>query len=455
VAEKKHKLYSTATLFSGAGGLDTGFAESKNFKMLLANDVLLTPAESYSKNYRHQLVEAKNFGKKTKLPAYVVGDITNINFKTLGNLDCMVGGPPCQDFSITRGGNEKRKGITVTRGELYLQYVRAIKETKPKVFAFENVPGLVSANGGQAYKTILHDFENLRQVEKTELKYRIIFNSVVDATKIGVPQSRRRLIIIGVRSDLLDWPTEAEIAQKAENILSGKNSLVSKYPLTAMEAFEGKTLPELAGKYIEIMKEFKGSVKTANTEESNKWKTKVWDKLSFDVVDDYLFSNKITPKDDDEIEVAFEEHRKILQELGYYGKSLTGTNFSDGSNEIPNEGSEVLDRMRVIPPGMNHLFVEGTKWAVKGRMSNIYRRTDPLKPAFTVLAYGGGGTWSYHYEKGRGALTNRERARLQTFPDAYVFGGNRSEVRAQIGEAVPVRLGKKIAEVARFILEKV
>ena len=71
------------------------------------------------------------------------------------------------------------------------------------------------------------------------------------------------------------------------------------------------------------------------------------------------------------------------------------------------------------------------------------------------MAYGGGGTCSYHYERRRSMLTNRERARLQTFPDDYLFEGNRSQVRAQIGEAVPVRLGTKLAEVVQFVLEKI
>ena len=109
--------------------------------------------------------------------------------------------------------------------------------------------------------------------------------------------------------------------------------------------------------------------------------------------------------------------------------------------------------MKRIPPGENHLHVAGTEWKVKAMMSNIYRRTDPLRPAFTVMAYGGGGTWSYHYDRNRGMLTNRERARLQTFPDKYMFEGDRSQVRAQIGEAVPVQLGRKIAEVAEMVLE--
>jgi len=110
--------------------------------------------------------------------------------------------------------------------------------------------------------------------------------------------------------------------------------------------------------------------------------------------------------------------------------------------------------MEHTPPGENYIFVDGTRWKVAGTMSNIYRRTDPLRPAFTVMAYGGGGTWSYHYDRDRGMLTNRERARLQTFPDKYMFEGNMSQVRAQIGEAVPVQLGRKIAEIATLVLEQ-
>ena len=143
-----------------------------------------------------------------------------------------------------------------------------------------------------------------------------------------------------------------------------------------------------------------------------------------------------------------------MKDLGYYGIDVHGKKFKDGSNEIPNEGGEVPGRMKHTPPGENYIFVDGTKWEVAGTMSNIYRRTDPLRPAFTVMAYGGGGTWSYHYDRDRGMLTNRERARLQTFPDKYMFEGDRSQVRAQIGEAVPVQLGRKIAEIATLVLEQ-
>ena len=74
--------------------------------------------------------------------------------------------------------------------------------------------------------------------------------------------------------------------------------------------------------------------------------------------------------------------------------------------------------------------------AVKGLMSNIYRRLHRDEPAYTVIASGGGGTWTYHYKEPR-ALTNRERARLQSFPDDLIFKGSNTEVRRQIGNAVP------------------
>ena len=107
----------------------------------------------------------------------------------------------------------------------------------------------------------------------------------------------------------------------------------------------------------------------------------------------------------------------------------------------------------MIPPGENHLFVRGTDLEISGiGMSMIYRRLHPLKPSYTVTAYGGGGTWGYHYERNRGKLTNRERARLQTFPDSFLFQGTSSEVRAQIGEAVPTLLSLAIANAVYNIL---
>jgi len=79
------------------------------------------------------------------------------------------------------------------------------------------------------------------------------------------------------------------------------------------------------------------------------------------------------------------------------------------------------------------------------RISQIYKRLDPNKPSYTVTGSGGGGTHIYHWEENR-ALTNRERARLQTFPDTFVFNGSKEQVRKQIGMAVPCAGAKIIFE---------
>lgn len=110
------------------------------------------------------------------------------------------------------------------------------------------------------------------------------------------------------------------------------------------------------------------------------------------------------------------------------------------NNEIARHAERVVELISSIPPGKNmwhpdvpkHLRHRGSDLT----MSHIYRRLHPDEPSFTILASGGGGTWGYHYEHPR-ALTNRERARLQSFPDDFVFNGSYHSVRKQIGMAVP------------------
>ncbi|HEY3287265.1 MAG TPA: DNA cytosine methyltransferase [Gemmatimonadaceae bacterium] len=110
------------------------------------------------------------------------------------------------------------------------------------------------------------------------------------------------------------------------------------------------------------------------------------------------------------------------------------------NSEITRQMGDVVERLTHIRPGENAWNANLPKRLqlnVKGaRLSNIYRRLDPDKPAYTVTGSGGGGTHIYHYDEPR-ALTNRERARLQSFPDDYVFVGSKEQVRKQIGMAVP------------------
>lgn len=460
--------FGVASLFSGAGGMDLGFVMANGFQLLLANDILSPPAQTYSRNFHHVITDiSESFSLNRSHSIYLLGDITEVDFNRLRKeeVDVVIGGPPCQDFSVVRGPAKERQGIEVRRGRLYAHFVRALTCLQPKVFVFENVPGLKSANGGKAYETILEDFSklNLRWGEIRKIvgnnltdsikNYSVVFSEVVDCASIGVPQKRKRLIMIGVREDLADWITANKLRQEIRNILLDGASLFRKYPLTPFEVFEGTALPDLNDEYRSIMEDYRDVAGRVETKEALLWKTRVWKKLSFDAVKDYLMINNITPKDDEEVKRAFEVHVAVLKKMGYYKNRLEGKHFADGSNNVPNELKEVLERLKMIPPGENHLFVRGTRWEVEGRgISLIYRRLHPLKPSPTIVAYGGGGTWGYHYKRSRGKLTNRERARLQTFPDWFLFSGSASEVRAQIGEAVPPLLGEKIAEAVKTIL---
>ncbi|MCT7646680.1 DNA cytosine methyltransferase [Aliarcobacter butzleri] len=105
------------------------------------------------------------------------------------------------------------------------------------------------------------------------------------------------------------------------------------------------------------------------------------------------------------------------------------------NNNLININASTKEKIAAIPEGGNFKDLP-PHLAVKGLMSNIYRRLDRNKPAYTLIASGGGGTWHYHYEEPR-PLTNRERARLQSFPDDLKFMGTNTEVRRQIGNAVP------------------
>lgn len=122
----------------------------------------------------------------------------------------------------------------------------------------------------------------------------------------------------------------------------------------------------------------------------------------------------------------------------------------DSSNqELTRQSSQVVERLMNIRPGENAWTAnlpEHLKLNVKGaKLSMIYKRLDPNKPSYTVTGSGGGGTHMYHWEEPR-ALTNRERARLQTFPDDFVFLGSKESVRRQIGMAVPVKGAQIILE---------
>ncbi|NEO56845.1 MAG: DNA cytosine methyltransferase [Okeania sp. SIO3B5] len=119
------------------------------------------------------------------------------------------------------------------------------------------------------------------------------------------------------------------------------------------------------------------------------------------------------------------------------GKALKNVEKVPNNNEHQKIKPRTIEILKRIKAGGNFRDIpKDSPYYVKGMISHVYRRIDPDKPSATIIAGGGGGTWGYHYPEPR-SLTNRERARLQTFPDDFIFEGSFTEIRRQIGNAVP------------------
>jgi DNA (cytosine-5)-methyltransferase 1 len=373
---------------------------------------------------------------------------------------------------------QRRKGIKVHRGKLYMHYVRALALLQPRAFVFENVPGLASANKGLAYETIKQDLQDpaeaLREGTREDPAsfadaaataigepYVLLFADNVDLIKLGVPQTRRRLIIVGIRRDVAAGMSAFDLAvakMQFRELMNGGRSKFGTFPLTCLEVFEGRPLSELQHEYREAMEQWLPLIdEMPRRDRADAWRREVKERLTFDVKKDYLLRCGLEPHViemfDGDFDEAMEEHAHVLQELGFYRRPVADLDPTDGSNRIANETRAVRGRMHMIPPGNNYEFVDGTEWQVAGNgLSPTYRRPFPLEPAPTVLAFGGGGSYAYHYDRSRSMLTSRERARIQTFSDDFLFSGDAAQVRAQIGEAVPPLLAWRIAEELRRVL---
>jgi DNA (cytosine-5)-methyltransferase 1 len=172
------KQYKSIELFAGAGGLAIGL-EKAGFSTIALNEI----DTDACKTLRHNRSEWN----------VIEGDIANIDFSNYQNVDFLSGGFPCQAFSYA--GN--KLGFEDTRGTLFFEFARAIKEIKPKVFLGENVKGLLNHDKGNTIKVI-------KSVVK-ELGYTLIEPKVLKAIFYRVPQKRERLFFLGIRNDLVQY----------------------------------------------------------------------------------------------------------------------------------------------------------------------------------------------------------------------------------------------------------
>ncbi|MCG4825667.1 DNA cytosine methyltransferase [Adlercreutzia equolifaciens] len=292
------------SLFSGAGGLDLGFVEAGH-EVVWANDNDRDAVETYRRNIGDHIV---------------LGDIREMSTDDIPDCDIVIGGFPCQGFSVA---NAKRHELD-ERNQLYKEFLRVVAAKRPKFFLAENVKGILSIGKGEVIKAIVRDFEGIDP--GYEVDYRLL-----NAADYGVPQTRQRVIIVGVRKDV---------------------GVVWTYPEPTHSRDGAGGLP--------------------------KW-------------------------------VSVEE-------------AIGGYPDPDLPNDVP-----------------NHVY---SKYKVKARNFTGHRVPLPTSPSPTILARGngGGGVCAIPHYNGSRRMTIRESAKVQTFPDWFIFDGKLNSCYRQIGNAVPVRL---------------
>jgi len=205
---RNNKL-KVASFFCGCGGMDIGiqgnfkFLEKKYpqlpFEVVYAVDNDPYATKIYNSNFKH-ICETK--------------DVRDICHKDIPNYDVLLGGFPCQSFSIS-AQNPPRLGCKDDRGKLFFEMVNALKEKQPRFFVAENVKGLLSANSGKAFPMIIKEFENAGYY----LKFKLF-----DTSEFGVPQKRQRIFIVGFKQykDYIAFKFPAPITLNGSKVNLGK-----------------------------------------------------------------------------------------------------------------------------------------------------------------------------------------------------------------------------------------
>lgn len=391
----QNQNYTFIDLFAGAGGLSEGLTEA-GFHSLFASDIIPVYAQTYQRNHIGTKVVTEDIrcldAKRVR---------TELGLKR-GELDLIAGGPPCQGFSI----NAPIRSTTDQRNHLFKEYLRFVDVFAPKIVLIENVPGLVSFEHGATLHAILEALSDLGYGADVR---------ILGAAYYGVPQMRWRTIIIGIRGTEL--PSEAfpdpiyhaPIRPNFTTTFNGK-SLV-KIPTSKTDA-KFTTVRDAIGDLPPLESGVRG-----------------------EPIKDYVCEPMCS--------------YQIRARQGSAGVI---------NHEAPRLSRINLQRLHYIKPGGNwtdipdNLLPKGMQRARKSDHTKRYGRVDPAGLASTILTKCDPHWGAYfHYEQDR-SFTVREAARIQSFPDHFIFTGTQAQQFEQVGNAVPPLLAKAVGLSIKSIL---
>lgn len=382
-------------LFAGAGGLSEGLSEA-GFHSLFASEIVPVYANTYKLNHPG----AKVF----------TADIRSLNADKVlselglerGQLDLLAGGPPCQGFSI----NAPVRSVLDQRNHLFKEYLRFVDTFAPRAVLIENVPGLVSFEHGATLHAILDALAQLGYGADVR---------ILGAAYYGVPQMRWRTIILGLRGKVLPpaaFPEPIYHAPIRPNFTTTfDGQMLVKLPAPEVSA-AFTTVKEAIGDLPPLMCGERGEEVKAYISEP---------------FCDY-------------------QRRLRIGSPGVY------------NHEAPRLSKINLERLKHIRPGGNwtdipdDLLPKGMKRANRGDHTKRYGRVTANGLASTILTKCDPHWGAYfHYEQER-SFTVREAARIQSFPDHYIFTGTIAEQFAQVGNAVPPLLAEAVGLTLKSIL---
>jgi len=341
------KHYGVLDLFCGAGGLSCGFQRA-GYNILLGIDNDAKALETFERNHDGA--------------SSICGDITTISYekdiKPLlhgKTIDVIIGGPPCQGFSLSGPRN-----FDDPRNKLYLSYIRLVREIMPRAFVIENVPGLVALFNGQVKDNIIQCFE--------KMGYSVCYK-ILCAADYGVPQNRKRVVFVGLK--------------KGEHSFS--------YPLPLQKP----VTCEMALSDLPPLEHELGTDEQAY----------------------------FTPCQNEYQQIMRENSKRVI-------------------NHVAATHSERVQHIiSLVPDGGNYKDLP-EEYRFSRNFHVAWTRFASDKPAPTIDT---GHRHHFHYKYNR-VPTVRECARIQSFPDDFVFIGNKTQQFRQVGNAVPPLMAQAVAE---------
>lgn len=393
-AEQNADKPTIVDFFAGAGGLSCGFVQA-GFKVCLANDFEDVCVRTY--RFNHPELSAENVikGDIRKIVDHIQDYISQ-------DVDVVIGGPPCQGFS---SANQQRI-IDDPRNELYKYYIKAVSKILPKFVVMENVKGML-----KVADQVVEDYGNIQEVRNGRTFSYIVSYKLLNSADFSVAQSRERLIYIAIRNDVVEEQgiTPQQIFDEIEAANSGNMRFLLR---DALEAIKPLDAPRVKNTN-EVDDEKTGKKIDCNTFNGNE--------------NEYLrlINNGRT------IPVIYNHKARYVNDINYEIYRLL------------DQGDDASDpKIADIMPYTNRLHCFKDK----------YYKLIADRPSRTITAHLRMDCHSHIHPFQVRALTPREAARCQSFPDDYLFLGAYLKTYMQIGNAVPCLMAKGIANIIKKYL---